>query len=100
MNAGDSRLSLLVGYVRANGRICPVPQRWNQLWEMLRGRRRVGSGGNPPLPLILGAWHDTTGLEKMLRLREHIEYAESHGVLDAVDMFLRGLDEEEWYRTN
>lgn len=73
MNAGDTRLSFLLEYVQANGRICPVPQRWSQLWEMLPGRRRVGGGWNPPLPLILGAWHYTTGLEKMLRLREHIE---------------------------
>lgn len=66
---------------------------------MLPGRHGVGSGWDPPLPLILGAWHDTTGLEKMLRLREHIEYAASNGALDAVDRFLRGLEDVEWQRT-
>jgi hypothetical protein len=32
----------------------------------------------------------------MLRLREHIEYAEMHGVLADVERFLRSLPEEEW----
>jgi hypothetical protein len=97
MSGGDSRLLLLLEYVQANGRICPVPQRWNQLWEMLPGRRRVGNGWIPPLPLILGAWH-YTGLEKVLRLREHIEYAATNGALDEVNTFLRGLEDAEWHR--
>ncbi len=40
---------------------------------------RVGSGWNPPLPLILAAWDHTTGLEKLLRLKQHIEYATEKG---------------------
>jgi hypothetical protein len=33
----------------------------------------------------------------MLRLREHIEWAEAHGVIDVVDHYLRGLSEEDWF---
>jgi hypothetical protein len=46
----------LLNYVRDNRRVCPVPQRWNELWEMLPDRKRVGNGWEPPLPLILAAW--------------------------------------------
>jgi hypothetical protein len=63
---------------------------------MLPDRQREGMGWNPPLPLILGAWWHTSALEKQLRLREHIAYAEEKGVLPQVERFLRGLGEDEW----
>ena len=90
-------LQELLEFVRAEGRICPQPGKWNDLWEMLPDKQRNGSGWLPPLPLILAAWDHTTGLEKMLRLRQHIEYAAEKGVLDLVDHFLRELPNDEWY---
>lgn len=94
----SEKLDALLAYVQADGRICPKPQRWNKLWEILPDRKQKPSGGwSPPLPLILAAWSHTTGLEKMLRLREHIEYAASNGSLDAVDSFLRELPPEQWH---
>jgi hypothetical protein len=86
----------LLQYVRANRRVCPIPLKWNQLWEMLPDRQRAGSGWEPPLPLILAAWADTPALMKMLRVEEHIRYAAKHGVLPEIDAFLRGLQEDEW----
>ena len=65
--------------------------------DLLPNRTRVGSGWQPPLPLILGAWHDTPGMLKLLRLAEHIEWAAKHGGLDAVARFLRSLPEDEWF---
>jgi hypothetical protein len=91
------QLQDLLHYVSDEGRICPQPGKWHELWEMLPDRYRVGSGWNPPLPLILAAWDHTSGLEKMLRLRQHIEYAEEKGVLDLVEKFLKGLPQEEWH---
>ncbi len=87
----------LIAYCRENGRVCPMPQRWNALWERLPNRTRVGAGWQPPLPLILGAWDDTPGLLKMLRLEEHIKWAAQHGALAPVARFLRGLFEDEWF---
>lgn len=49
----------LMAYCRANARVCPMPQRWSALWELLPNRTRVGAGWQPPLPLILGAWDVT-----------------------------------------
>jgi hypothetical protein len=34
---------------------------------------------------------------KILRLEEHIHYAEDYGVFDDVDSFLRGLKAEQWF---
>jgi hypothetical protein len=86
----------LLTFVTEEGRVCPMPQQWNQLWEMLPDRKRVGNGWEPPPPLILAAWHDTPAMAKVLRLREHIEYASSKGVLAEVERFLRALPVTAW----
>jgi len=87
----------LITYIRENNRVCPVPMRWNDLYELLPDRKRNGGGWEPPLPLILAAWHTTPALPKMLRLAEHIEWAAAHSALDKVDAYLRGLPESDWY---
>ena len=63
---------------------------------MLPGRRRDGSGWDPPAPLVLAAWWDTPSFAKMERLAEHIHHAQAHGVLADGDRFLRELPEGEW----
>jgi hypothetical protein len=89
-------LDALLARVRDNGRVCPIPDRWNELWEMLPARRRVGHGWEPPLPLILAAWWETPALMKMICLEQHIRYAAAHGVLADIDRYLRYLPEEDW----
>ena len=90
----------LIAYCREKNRVCPQPRLWHQMWEMLPDRRQVGSGWQPPLPLILAAWDTTPALSKMLRLAEHIEWAEKHNTLDAVSSFLRALPEDDWHHSN
>ena len=87
----------LKSYCQLNARICPQPQLWNKLWEMLPKKKRVGGGWEPALPLILAAWHDTPALLKRLRLEEHIHWADKTGSLDQVSAFLRGLKESDWH---
>jgi hypothetical protein len=89
-------LDALLAHVRQNGRVCPIPDRWNELWEMLPARRRVGHGWEPPLPLILAAWWNTPVFMKSLLFQEHIQYAEAHGVLADIDQYLRRLPEQQW----
>ena len=89
----------LIAYCRENSRVCPMPQRWNTLYELLPNRKRVGGGWEPALPLILAAWHETPAMLKMLRVAEHIEWAAEHGALETVATFLRGLREDEWFHS-
>lgn len=83
--------------IQKNNRICPQPQRWQQLYELLPDRKYKGAGWEPALPLILAAWWDTPAMLKIVRLREHIEWAATHGSLEQVHQFLLSLPEDEWH---
>lgn len=73
-----------------------MPQRWNELYNLLPERRQVGAGWEPPLPLILMASYESD-MSKMNRLQVHIEWAAAHDALHQVADYLRGLPEEEWF---
>ena len=87
----------LIAYCREHERVCPLPTRWVQLWELLPDRVQVGAGWQPALPLILGGWHHSSDDSKKMRLSEHIEWAERHDGLAAVAAFLRNLAETDWH---
>jgi len=87
----------LTEYCKSNNRVCPLPDYWMKLYEMLPGKKRKGSGWEPSLPLILGAWWETSSIEKIIRLSEHIEWAEKLNVLDKVSNFLYSLSEDQWF---
>ena len=86
----------LLEYVKNNGRVCPKPDMWNELWMMLSGRKRKGFGWSPPVPLILAAWSETSDNQKRDRLALHIQYASDQGILGKVDSFLKGLSSDQW----
>lgn len=53
---------------------------WKKLWEFLFERGQIG-GMATSSPLILAKWADTSNLDKMMRLVEHIDWADKHGNL-------------------
>ena len=83
----------LIAYAKENGRICPMPMRWNEFYT----RITEDQSSKPPQPLILAAWHETPALMKMIRLQEHIEFAAQTGRLDLAAEFLRSLPEDQWH---
>ena len=80
-----------------NDRVCPQPRMWTKLYEMLPDKVRKGNGWEPALPLILAAWWETSALQKMLRLREHIEWASENNCLDEIHSFMQNLKEHDWH---
>ena len=90
-------LEEVIALATAGKRVCPMPQRWNELWEMLPDRKRIGNGWHPSLPLILAAWWETSDTEKRERFITHLRYASEHGVLDQVSSFLSALTFEQWH---
>jgi hypothetical protein len=87
----------LAGYCAENGRAVPLPNAWDELYKLLRNIRRKASGGfDPPPPLILAAWSHSLPIEKVIRFKEHLRWAEKENQLDQVGAFLRSLPEEKW----
>lgn len=73
-----------------------IPRDWNKLYGLLRNKRQKPSGGWEP-PLILAAWHHAMPIEKVLRFKEHIQWACEQGQAEEIGAYLRGLKEDEWY---
>jgi hypothetical protein len=81
---------------RRNNRACPMPGAWAQLVTLLPSREQRGSTIAPPPPIDGPAWGAVSPMQKRLRLRDQIEWAEQAGVLAVVHDFLAALAEEQW----
>jgi hypothetical protein len=97
MSNDTETLEALWAYCTANHRLVPMPPQWSGLYGMLKNTRQQPSGGwKPPLPLILAAWHHSTPIEKQLRFKEHLQWAQTQGQLEEIGGFLRSLLENQW----
>ena len=82
---------------RRNNRACPMPPAWGQLYDLLPARpQKKGDSIAPPPPIDGPAWAAVSPMQKRLRLRDQIEWAEQAGALEAVHGFLAALPEESW----
>ena len=78
---------------RRNNRVCPLPAIWQRLYAYL-----PNTGTHlPKVPATHGEWSQVPALQKRARLREHIEWAASQGVLRQVYEALRKLPEDRWH---
>ena len=89
-------VSLVLAEARKNNRACPHPAAWQALYDMLPNKRDVGGRMEPPPPPLGPAWTATSPMTKRMCLRDHIEWADKHGALEAVHGFLKSLPEEAW----
>jgi hypothetical protein len=90
-------LDSLWTYCTADNRLVPLPTQWNQLYGMLKNTHQMPSGGwEPPLPLILAAWHHSMPIQKQLRFKEHLQWAMAQEQLPEIAAFLRSLQEDQW----
>jgi hypothetical protein len=83
----------LMVIARRNNRVCPRPALWTRLYRVLEGSGYVDL---PPPPVEPWIWTKLSHLQKRLRFREHIEWAEQHGKLEQVARFAAGLAESDW----
>jgi len=90
----------LLRYCRENGRICPRPQQWNELYQLLVKTPRTVVGQKPRLPPILAAWRETTDQEKQERLEQHIRWAHDHATFDPAAKYLGSLPEDKWHHAS
>jgi len=82
---------------RRSNRICPQPREWQQVYDMLPGKKQMTRGWEPQAPLTGSAWNISTAMTKRMCLRDHLEWAENKGCLDEVFAYLRSLPEDGWF---
>lgn len=82
---------------RRNNRACPVPPQWAAFVKLLPVREAQGRRVPPPPPLEGSSWSASSPMQKRLRLRDQIEWAERTGALVAAYEFLAALPEEQWH---
>lgn len=91
----SDELESLLAYCQEKRRVCPMPYRWNELFEMLRRYEDTPAHGTDDLfgymelrmPMILGGW-DASNRGKSERLAEHLAWADAHGALPEVATFI------------
>ena len=84
--------------VRRFNRVCPQPEPWQRLYELLLSV--AGSDGTrqpPPPPLTGRAWQGTSAMPKRICLRDQLEWAAPFGALPQVMQYLMSLQEAQWH---
>ena len=90
------KLEDAIASILVNDRVCPVPTRWNELFNLLC-RVAEDKGVDPPLmPLILGAWWFSSPVDKQDRLKSQLTWASDHGALEQAMKYLARLSENDW----
>lgn len=90
-------LDEVMNLARRNNRACPLPAPWAALHDLLPARVIDGRTQSPPPPVDRKGWAATSAMQKRLRLRDQIEWADRAGVLQAAHDFLARLPEEHWH---
>ena len=80
--------------------MCPLPDAWCALYDLLPGRRSDLYGAIPASPLVMDAWDRSTDEDKRERLREHLQWASEHGALPELHAYLAMLPESRWHHAH
>lgn len=90
-SVGKETFETLWEYCTSNNRICPMPMKWNDFFNLLKENKKIN------FPLILNGWEMFSPLEKNLRFKEHIQSAENTDQIEAISEYFRLLKEDDWF---
>ena len=76
-----------------NNRICPKPQQWNRIWEIIKSKTEEKIS----TPLILAAWWETTDEDKLERFKYHVAIAKKLNANKEVETFIESMNESDWH---
>lgn len=89
-----SNLEFLLEKLVQDGMVCPKPQAWDKLWNIIKA-----SVGDEPLalPLILAAGGETTDHQKLDRFLEQLAVGERNGAGSRLFEEISGLSPSRWH---
>jgi hypothetical protein len=91
--SGDDAIETLILRLKDQGRSSPEVKRWAEFHRRLCDL--VLGAPPPPLPLILAA-SGASAASKQRRLREQLEWAQTHRVLNEAIELLNALPGSDW----
>lgn len=86
----------LLSLINVNNRVCPEPKTWHDLYMILVDETYC-EHDEPPLPLILNGWHDSTNEEKKLCFMQLLKWAHLNKVGDIAWHYVNAMSECEWH---
>jgi hypothetical protein len=81
-----------INLIREKGFVCPNPMVWNEFYNTFRKNNKMST------PLILAAWHHTSDIQKLNRLKEQLESISNSKSRDEAINFLNQIQESDWYK--
>jgi hypothetical protein len=86
----EQELAALLEYASADDRICPLPIKWHEFWQLIGAPRELH-------PFVLSGWSFSTDRQKRARFRDQIKHATAAGNMDMVRTFVERLETQEWH---
>ena len=97
MNPSEKAQALLE-YCLMNDRVCPKRDFWNHLWVINAKAKTFDSLLNQnKLPVLDKNSTEKEKIQRSVRLRKYIEYADKNKLIDEMDNFLRSIPEDKWH---
>ena len=97
MNLSEKAQALLE-YCLMNDRVCPKRDFWNHLWVINAKAKTFDSLLNQnKLPVLDENSTEKEKIQRSVRLRKYIEYADKNKLIDEMDKFLRSIPEDKWH---
>lgn len=97
MNLSEKAQALLE-YCLINHRVCPKRDFWNYLWVINAKTKTFDSILNQnKLPVLDKNSTEKEKIQRSVRLRKYIEYADKNKLIDEMDKFLRSIPEDKWH---
>jgi len=97
MNLSEKAQALLE-YCLMNDRVCPKRDFWNHLWVINAKAKTFDSILNQnQLPVLDKNSTEKEKIQRSVRLRKYIEYADKNKLIDEMDNFLRSIPEDKWH---
>ncbi len=97
MNLSEKAQALLE-YCLMNDKVCPKRDFWNHLWVINAKAKTFDSLLNQnKLPVLDKNSTEKEKIQRSVRLRKYIEYADKNKLIDEMDKFLRSIPEDKWH---
>ncbi len=97
MNLSEKAQALLE-YCLMNDKVCPKRDFWNHLWVINAKAKTFDSLLNQnKLPVLDKNSTEKEKIQRSVRLRKYIEYADRNKLIDEMDKFLRSIPEDKWH---